>query len=118
MTRELSQLKEANELLLDQVFNLEEKNISLHAKLDALREELALSQRSQIRCYTILQVANQQLNDLRTALEAARDALREAPEPEDVDLGPNCCQRCDEYHIWYNGERVAALKGEIGRAHV
>jgi len=81
MTRELSQLKEANELLLDQVFNLEEKNISLHAKLDALREELALSQRSQIRCYTILQVANQQLNDLRTALEAARDALRAAPKP-------------------------------------
>ena len=47
---------------------------------------------------------------LRAALEAARDALREAPEPEDVDLGPNCCQRCDEYHIWYNGERVAALE--------
>jgi len=47
---------------------------------------------------------------LRAALEAALDALREAPEPEDVDLGPNCCQRCDEYHIWYNGERVAALE--------
>ena len=60
-----------------------------------------------------LEAANADNERLRAELNAARDALREAPEPEDVDLGPNCCQRCDEYHIWYNGERVAALKGVL-----
>jgi len=61
----------------------------------------------------LLEAAQAENERLRAELNAARDALREAPEPEDVDLGPNCCQRCDEYHIWYNGERVAALKGVL-----
>jgi len=110
MTRELSQLKEANELLLDQVFNLEEKNISLHAKLDALREELALSQRSQIRCYTILQVANQQLNDLRMALKAATDFIQSEVASEFHWTPERFAQAQAALDAAYDYQRQAALK--------
>ena len=80
---------------------------ALHETIDTLREGLTLSQRSQIRCYTALQVANEKIDALRTALEAAPD-----PTPPGPVLHGDCYCVQDKYEDWYNGQRQTTLKEE------
>jgi len=54
----------------------------------------------------------QECDALRAELNAALDALREAPDPTPpvpVVLGYCYCVQ-GEYEVWYNGERAAALE--------